>query len=158
MINQDKVRNALRDRYTFLDVLGEGAIGTVYRVRDTLTERLVAIKVLNVDDTAARERFHTETRAVSRLRHPNIISFQEANEVDGILYYVQEYVSGESLKDVLDRVGRLALEQAIEVAAAVARALQYAHSFGILHRDIKPANVLIPRGPGGARVLGSKAG
>jgi len=146
MIDQDKLQKALQNRYTLLGVLGEGSLGTVYRARDLDLERLVAIKVLNVNDISARERFLDEIVAVRHLHHPNIISFYEANTVEEILYYVQEYVEGESLDVLLERVGRLPVEQAIAVAEAVASALEYAHRQRILHRDVKPANILIPRG------------
>ena len=139
---------AVAGRYTLVRELGQGGMGAVYLGADVKLGREVAIKVLPPSTRAylGPERFQREVQLAAKLSHPHIVPLFEADEVDGFLYYVMEYVEGESLAQRLQREGPLALDEAIRIAAEVGDALQYAHERGIVHRDIKPANILLSGG------------
>jgi formylglycine-generating enzyme required for sulfatase activity/predicted Ser/Thr protein kinase len=141
----DQVSTALAGRYALVRELGQGGMGAVFLGKDAKLGREVAIKVLPPTTRAylGSERFQREVQLVARLSHPHIVPLFEADEVDGFLYYVMEYVEGESLAQRLARQGPLAFEEAIRIIAEVGDALQYAHEHGIVHRDIKPANILL---------------
>ncbi len=144
---------ALGATYDVVRLLGVGGMGRVYLGHDRTLDRPVAIKVI-VDELAAnvtfRERFLREARTVARLRHPNIVSVYAAGEADGLLYFVMEYVDGESLRELIGRERVLPAERAVPLLADVARALAYAHAHGVVHRDLKPENVLVEQGSGRA--------
>ncbi len=138
----------LAARYELERQLGEGAMATVYLARDVRHGRKVAIKVLK-QDLAARlgsERFVQEIKVTASLQHPNILPLYDSGAADEFLYYVMPCVDGESLRAKLDRDRQLSVEETIQIARAVAAALDYAHEHGIVHRDIKPENVLLQRG------------
>jgi formylglycine-generating enzyme required for sulfatase activity/tRNA A-37 threonylcarbamoyl transferase component Bud32 len=139
---------AVAGRYTLVRELGAGGMGAVYLGSDVKLGREVAIKVLPPTTRAhlGPERFQREVQLAAKLSHPHIVPLFEADEVDGFLYYVMEYVEGESLAQRLQREGPLGLDEAIRIAAEVGDALQYAHERGIVHRDIKPANILLSGG------------
>jgi formylglycine-generating enzyme required for sulfatase activity len=144
----ERVATAIRGRYALIRELGQGGMGAVYLARDLKLGREVAIKVLlpHVRAALGPERFHREVEVVSKLSHPNIIKLFEADEVDGIAFYVMDYVEGESLQQRLEREGPIGLKDALHIAAEVGDALQYAHEHRIIHRDIKPGNILLLRG------------
>ncbi len=144
----DQVSVALAGRYTLIRELGQGGMGAVFLGKDVKLGREVAIKVLPPTTRAylGSERFQREVQLVARLSHPHIVPLFEADEVDGFLYYVMEYVEGESLAQRLARLGPLPFEEALRIIAEVGDALQYAHEHGIVHRDIKPANILLSGG------------
>jgi serine/threonine protein kinase len=134
-------------QYRVLDELGAGGFGRVYRALHTVMGRVVAVKVIApelVEDERARAWFKREVLAVTQLYHPNIVMAYDANEADGRLFLVMEYVEGQNLDTLLRRQGPLPLAPACEMMRQAARALQYAHDKGIVHRDIKPGNMLIP--------------
>jgi serine/threonine-protein kinase len=142
----DDLRRALAGRYDVERLLGAGGMGSVYLGRDVTLDRPVAIKVIAPELAAARvirERFLQEARTVARLRHPSIVAVYAAGESDGMLYFVMEYVPGESLRALLEREGRLDDERGVEVLRDLACALAYAHDHGVVHRDVKPENVLL---------------
>ena len=143
--NLERLGVALRGRYTLVRPLGKGGMGVVYLARDVKLGREVAIKVLLPEVRAAfgDERFEREVRLVSRLSHPHIVKLFEADEVDGIHFYVMDYVEGESLQQRLEREGQIGLKDALRITAEVGDALEYAHRHGIIHRDIKPGNILL---------------
>jgi len=143
-----RVARALAGRYTVVRELGHGGMATVYLATDAKLARAVAIKVLPpaTREHLGPERFQREVQLAARLSHPHIVPLFEADEADGCLYYVMEYVEGESLADHLRREGSLPLDEAVRIAAEVGDALQYAHERGIIHRDVKPANILVARG------------
>ena len=144
----DKFSVAVAGRYTLVRELGQGGMGAVYLGADVKLGREVAIKVLppSMRASLGPERFQREVQLAAKLSHPHIVPLFEADEIDGFLYYVMEYVEGESLAQRLERGGPLGLDEAIRIAAEVGDALQYAHERGIVHRDIKPANILLSGG------------
>src|SRR5436309_2477036 len=144
----ERLARALAGRYSLIRELGQGGMATVYLGTDQKLGRRVAIKVLAPATRAylGSDRFQREVLLAAQLSHPNIVPLFEADEADGLLYYVMEYVEGESLKDRLARDGPLAVDEAIRIAAEVGDALEYAHETGVVHRDIKPGNILLSRG------------
>jgi eukaryotic-like serine/threonine-protein kinase len=133
-------------RYRLERQLGAGATARVWLAFDTVLERLVAIKMLESPiggDTDHIERFRREARAVARLRHPHIVGVLDSGEHEGVPFIVFEYVDGETLKERIQRVGRLTITEAVAFVIEVARALEAAHAQGIVHRDIKPQNILL---------------
>ena len=144
----DRLAQALAGRYTLVRELGRGGMATVYLATDVKLGRRVAIKVLPPTTRAylGSGRFQREVLFAAQLSHPHIVPLFEADEADGLLFYVMEYVEGESLQDRLARDGPLTVEDAIRIAAEVGDALEYAHESGVIHRDIKPGNILLSRG------------
>ncbi len=120
-------------------------MATVYLAKDARHDRDVAVKVLHPDLGAAlgSERFLAEIRTTARLQHPHILPLLDSGEADGFLYYVMPYVTGESLRDRLEREQQLPINDAVSIAREVADALGAAHEMGIVHRDIKPENILL---------------
>ena len=135
---------ALDDKDAFI---GQGGVGSVYRGKDTTTNQPVAVKLLKreltVGDPEMVTRFKLEGEALRQLNHPNIVKMLGADEVDGVNYLVMEYVSGGSLRDVLQEQSKLSLQRVLYIALDIADALTRAHRLRILHRDIKPDNVLM---------------
>ena len=144
----ERLNTALEGRYRVERWLGEGGMATVYVARDERHNRLVALKVLKPDLVAAvgAERFLAEIETTARLRHPHILPLFDSGEADGFLFYVMPYVEGETLQERIDREKQLPVGEAVEIAAAVAAALQTAHGAGVVHRDVKPANILLGAG------------
>ena len=121
-------------------------MSSVYRARDTVLERTVAIKILHEhysDDAEYVERFRREARALAQLNHPNIVTVIDRGEHEGRQFIVFEHVEGENLKELIDREGQLPVDQALALVHQVARGLAFAHEHGVVHRDVKPHNVLI---------------
>jgi eukaryotic-like serine/threonine-protein kinase len=140
---------ALGRRYEIEREIGSGRASTVYLARDLRHDRPVALKVLRADSdrpTIDEARFIREIRIVARLQHPFILPLYDSGHVEEVVYYVTPYVTGESLRDRIQRERRLALEDALLIAREVAEALDCAHQNGVVHRDIKPANILLSRG------------
>jgi len=140
-------------RYEILERIASGGQGTVYRARDTVLDRVVAVKVINQsisDDPAYLEALQTEARLAAGLDHPFITTVYDFQVEDGTPYIVMEYIP-----DALDRHlqdgRRLPWQRAAEIAIQIARALQHAHDNGVVHRDIKPQNILF-RGDGSVAV------
>jgi tRNA A-37 threonylcarbamoyl transferase component Bud32 len=141
-------------RYELEELVGHGGMSSVYKARDSLLERNVALKVLHEQYNADEEfveRFKREARSVAQLQHPNIVTVIDRGEEDGRQYIVFEYIDGENLKELLVRQSRLDVREALEIAVEVARALAFAHQHGLVHRDVKPQNVLL-NGDGRAKV------
>ena len=141
------IGQVLSGRYRLESKLGSGGMSTVYLALDETLQRKVAAKVLHremSDQPDQLERFRREARAVARISHPNVVAVIDAgNDVDGHPYIVFEYVEGETLKQRIDRYGRLPLDEAAAYAIEVGRGLQAAHLAHMVHRDVKPQNVLI---------------
>jgi serine/threonine protein kinase len=152
------VRNVVGEviggRYELEELIGTGGMSSVYRARDSLLERHVALKVLHshyAEDEDFVERFRREARAVAQLSHPNIVTVIDRGEDGGRQFIVFEHVAGENLKELLVRCGALPVREALQVALQIARALAFAHEQGLVHRDVKPQNVLL-NGDGRAKV------
>src|SRR5438552_1610945 len=144
----DRLARALAGRYTLVRELGRGGMATVYLGTDVKLGRGVAIKLLAPATRAylGSDRFQREVLLAAQLSHPHIVPLFEADEADGLLFYVMEYVEGESLRQRLSRHGPLSVDDAVRIATEVGDALQYAHENGVIHRDIKPENILLSRG------------
>jgi serine/threonine protein kinase len=133
-------------------LLGRGGMGEVYYGWDLTLERPAAVKVIDARfraDPAYLQRFLAEARAVAAWRHPNIVQVYYAGEQDGLYFYAMEYIEGESLSQLMQRYNnsqaRLPYAAVLHLGQAIASALDYAHSRGVIHRDVKPANVLVAR-------------
>lgn len=139
---------SLSSRYAIEREIGEGGMATVYLARDLRHDRHVALKVLKPDLGAVLgvERFLSEIKVTANLQHPNLLPLFDSGEADGLLYYVMPFVEGESLRSRLDREKQLPIEEAIRISIAIANALGYAHSHGVIHRDLKPENILLQAG------------
>uniref|UniRef100_A0A7C5V0Y1 non-specific serine/threonine protein kinase n=1 Tax=Caldicellulosiruptor owensensis TaxID=55205 RepID=A0A7C5V0Y1_9FIRM len=134
------------NRYKVEEKLGSGGMSVVYKAKDAILNRYVAIKVLRSEFAADEEflqRFRTEALAAASLSHPNIVSIYDVGQQDGMYYIVMEYVNGKTLKEFMKETGRLSPKDATTIAIQVLRALDHAHKKGIVHRDIKPQNILI---------------
>lgn len=128
--------------------LGQGAMATVYKAWQISFGRKVALKILHkhiADNPKLLERFYREARVMFDLDHPNIVQGYVVDEINGVHFCAMEYISGQSLQKVLNKVGRLSVPDALFITLACARALEYAHNQDIIHRDIKPDNVLITK-------------
>jgi len=140
-----RLRAALGTAYAIDRELGRGGMATVYLAQDLRHERLVALKVLhaNVAESFGADRFLREIKTAARLNHPHILPLFDSGAAGEFLYYVMPYVEGESLRQALDRLGEIPVEDAIAYAQDISAALDYAHRQGIVHRDIKPENVML---------------
>ncbi len=136
----------LSDRYTIESKLGSGGMSTVYLARDATLERWVAVKIMHreiSDQPDQIERFRREARTVAQLSHPNLVPVIDAGDDEGHPYIVFEYVEGETLKQRIERMGRLPLDESAAYAIEIGRGLAAAHAARMVHRDVKPQNVLI---------------
>ena len=145
---EQRLRNALGDRYAIDRELGQGATGRVFLARDLKHDRSVVLKVLRLEltESLAAERFLREIRIAAGLSHPNILTLIDSGTADGLTYYVLPFADGESLRDRLDREGQLSIEETVRITSEVADALDHAHARGVVHRDIKPENILFSAG------------
>ena len=136
---------ALADRYVLERTLGQGGMATVYLAEDLRHHRKVAIKVLRADlaATMGATRFLREIEIAAQLQHPHILPLLDSGEADGFLCYVMPFVTGQSLRERLEREGELPVPQAIRLLAEVSDALMHAHEHGVVHRDIKPDNIML---------------
>jgi serine/threonine protein kinase len=138
----------LNEQYRIEREIGRGGMSVVYLADDLRHDRKVAVKIMNSTVTAAvtQERFHSEIRIAAQLTHPHIVALYDSGDVNGLLYFVMPYITGESLRARLRRDKQLPIEEAVQIACVVADALTYAHSEHIVHRDIKPENILFKSG------------
>ena len=135
-------------KYEILRELGRGAMGVVFKARDPLIGRLVALKTIALAASQSedlRERFYREAQAAGGLQHPNIVTVYEMGDENGIPFIAMEYLEGESLDAILGKKAQVPLAQKLGYIVQVCRALSYSHQHGIVHRDIKPANIVVKR-------------
>ena len=132
-------------KYRILDKIGRGGMGTVYKAVDEMLHREVAIKVLNAElnDPEIARRFRSEAITVARLSHPGIATIYELFEHEGEWLMVMEFVRGETLENMVARMGPLSAQRAAEFCMQALAALAHAHSMGVVHRDLKPANLMV---------------
>ncbi len=141
-------------RFEIVEKLGAGAFGTVYKARDKVLGRLLAIKTIRMEGLAASqaglaemlERFRREAQVAAQLKHPGIVTIYDIGEAQGISYISMELIDGVGLDRVIAESSRIPVERAAGLAAQVADALDFAHRNGVVHRDIKPANIMIEPG------------
>ena len=135
----------LGQRYEVLQILGEGGMGAVYKARDRELNRLVALKVIRPDlagNQAIIDRFKQELLLATQVTHKNVIRIYDLSEADGVKFITMEYVEGEDLRGLMQKKGRIAPLEAVEIMQQTCRALEAAHVAGIIHRDLKPQNIM----------------
>ena len=137
-------------RYEVIGELGQGAMGVVYKARDPLIDREVAIKTINLslameERDEYEARFYQEAKAAGRLSHPNIVTIYDVGRSEDIAYIAMEYLHGRELRDILNETKLLPISEVLAIVIQVAQGLAYAHEHDIVHRDVKPSNVMIVR-------------
>jgi hypothetical protein len=133
-------------RYELLDEAGRGGMGIVFRARDRETDEIVAVKVLRSDISADKqmiERFKTELKLARRVTHRNVCRIYDISRVGDVTYISMEFVRGESLRRVLNRIGSLSVRKGAAVVGQICEGLREAHDQGIIHRDLKPENIML---------------
>ena len=145
----------IAQRYQVIKRLGAGAFGTVYKAKDKILGRMVAIKTIRLEGLAASggagleelmDRFKREAMVSAQLKHPNIVTIYDIGDSEGMSYIAMEFIDGVGLDRVIAGAGRLPVERAASLAAQVADALDFAHKHNVVHRDIKPANIMVEPG------------
>ena len=133
-------------RYEILEKIGVGGMATVYKAKDNILKRNVAIKVLRDEFTTDEEfikRFNTEAESAASLTHPNIVSVYDVGKEGNLYYIVMELIKGKTLKEIIVEDGRMGWKWSVKIAKQIAQALETAHRNNIIHRDIKPHNIII---------------
>lgn len=139
-------KTGIIDRYEILEVFGQGGMGTVLKAKHINLSKLVAIKVLNPGrslDEMSKARFAQEAQAGSALSHPNLVTVFDYGFTGDEPYLVMEFVEGESLDNLILRLGRLSIDAFLDIFSQVAKAVQYIHKHGIIHRDLKTSNIIV---------------
>ena len=135
-------------RYVIQSELGRGAMGVVYKALDSVLERPVAVKTVNISlerehADKYEQRFYQEARAAGGLNHPNIVTIHDVGKAGDVVYMAMEYIEGVELRTLIGEGRALRVSQALSISAQVAEGLAYAHQRGVVHRDIKPANIMV---------------
>jgi WD40 repeat protein/tRNA A-37 threonylcarbamoyl transferase component Bud32 len=136
-------------KFQLLERVGLGAFGAVWKARDTELDRVVALKIPHaglLSSADGVERFYREARAAAQLRHPGIVTVHEVTTLEGLPVIVADFITGLTLRDLL-QVRPLTFRESAELVAQIAEALEYAHARGLVHRDVKPGNVMMESGP-----------
>lgn len=145
--NQDKYRGMMLDgRYELVELIGSGGMAVVYKAMCHRLNRYVAVKIMRPElakNEKFRRRFQTESQAIAKLSHPNIVGVYDVSRTDHIEYIVMELIDGITLKQYLQDHGPIDAPQAVDFSLQIARALSHAHGKRIVHRDIKPQNILV---------------
>jgi tetratricopeptide (TPR) repeat protein len=149
----ERLTAAVADRYEVLGRAGDGGMAVVFRARDIHRDTDVAIKVYRpeLSSSLTEARFLREVRISTDLDHPGIVPVLDSGSADGLLYFVMPFISGETLRERLDRTGPLSVDDALAITATVGDALAHAHRSGIVHRDVKPENIIL--GPDGWMIM-----
>ena len=138
-----------QERYVLTREIGKGGMGVVYEAKDTILDRKVALKVMRAEISIRkreRDRFLKEARTSARLNHPNIVTLYDIVEDEsGQIFLVFEYVDGSNLSHIIDKKGKLPIDESINSGIQVLEGLRYAHTEGIIHRDLKPSNIMITK-------------
>ena len=134
--------------YDIESEIGRGGMATVYSARDLRHNRRVAVKVMSPEIAAAMgtARFLSEISTAAGLSHPNIVPLHDSGEHGGVVYYVMPHIEGETLRERMNREGKIPLAEAVRIISRAAAALDFAHRKGIVHRDIKPENIMLCEG------------
>ena len=133
------------DGFELLQLLGKGGMGEVYRARDIDLNRIVALKVLNqslLDRPSIVKRFKVEMQVLAKMQHPNIVKVFTFGDVENVHYFVQEYVTGHNVEELVDAEGPFSEDEAMRLARSLAEAFEHYHPLGVIHRDLKPANIM----------------
>ena len=141
-----EVGSFLSDRYEILSKVGAGGMSDVYKAKDHILSRFVAIKVLKQEfseDSSFVTKFRAEAQSAAGLEHPNIVNIYDVGSENGMYYIVMEYVEGITLKTYIEKKGQLSFKESASIAIQVARGIESAHNKNIIHRDIKPQNIII---------------
>jgi len=141
-----KGKSLTMGKYQILGKIGAGGMGQVYKAFHCSTERIVAIKVILGEgkiDPEVVKRFEREVKAAAKLVHSNIITVFDADQADGRIFMVMEYIDGDDLGEILRKKGQLSVSEVVDYILQAARGLKYAHDHGVIHRDIKPGNILV---------------
>ena len=141
-----KVGELIEERYQIQGVLGEGGMAEVYKAKDTITGKEVAIKIIKEDtmkNPLNLTRFEREARAAASLKHQNIVQVTNLGTYNGRPYMVTELIVGKTLRDALTLRGKFSFLEACDIMYQLCSAVYYAHQHGVIHRDIKPQNVFI---------------
>lgn len=136
----------IADRYEILEKIGAGGMSDVYKAKDQVLGRFVAVKILKpefAEDVNFVTKFHTEAQSAAGLQHPNIVNIYDVGSEEHVHFIVMEYVEGITLKTYIEKKGQLNYKEAISIAIQVARGIEAAHNNNIVHRDIKPQNIMI---------------
>ena len=136
----------LANRYEIIEKIGNGGMATVYKAKDHVLNRNVAVKILKdefITDNEFIKRFRTEAQSAASLTHPNIVSIYDVGNEGDIYYIVMELIQGKTLKEIINEDGKLSWKWSVNIAIQMASALETAHKNGIIHRDIKPHNIII---------------
>ena len=139
-------KNLTMGKYQILEKIGAGGMGQVYKAFHSGTERIVAIKVIlgkGKIEPEVVKRFEREVKAAAKLVHANIITVFDADQADGRIFMVMEYIKGDDLGELLRKKGQLSVSEVVDYILQAARGLKYAHDQGVIHRDIKPGNILV---------------